>query len=58
VFQYQVQFALSGTAFRASDNYFDLYPGIPHRVEVKTARAIPLRQFEKQLGTMSLADSY
>ena len=32
VFQHSVEFDLAGTDYRASDNFFELYPNVPHRV--------------------------
>ena len=58
VFQYQVQFAIPGSKHRATDNYFDLYPDIPHRVEVKFTKSISAKELTKRIQTMSLADSY
>ena len=59
VFQHRVKFELDGTAYRASDNFFDLHPHWPHKVRVRlkrgTASAADLRA---KLRTMSLADSY
>ena len=58
VFQYQVQFTVPGSKHRASDNYFDLYPDIPHRVEITFAKPVSAKELVKRIQTMSLADSY
>ncbi len=57
-FHHQVMFNLPNLPFRASDNFFDLYPGAPHVVELKTDENFPVAQLKKRLEIMSYADSY
>ena len=58
VFQYQVEFTLPKIAHRASDNYVDLFPGIPHRIQITTTKPTTVNELMKRLSTMSLADTY
>jgi len=58
VFQHHVEFMLPGLEHRASDNYFDLFPGIPHHVQITTTKSTTVAELLKRLGTMSLADTY
>jgi beta-mannosidase len=53
-YQHGVYFSIPGITHRASDNFFDLFPGIPKRVSIRTERDIDVPQF----ATMSLVDSY
>jgi beta-mannosidase len=57
VFQHRVAFELEGISHRASDNFFDLYPGVAHRVKV---RIEPGQEGEvaQRLTLRSLVDSY
>ena len=57
VFQHSVEFDLAGTDYRASDNFFELYPNVPHRVMVRAAN-LPAAQLAERLTTRSLVDSY
>jgi beta-mannosidase len=57
VFQHCVEFDLAGTDHRASDNFFDLYPNVPHRVLVRTTD-LTEAQLVARLTTRSLVDSY
>jgi len=58
-FQYQNAFNLTGLKFRASDNYFDLYPGVSHRVEIKIAgKPIDIQKLSKKISVCSIVDSY
>jgi beta-mannosidase len=57
VFQHSVEFDLAGTDYRASDNFFDLYPDVPHRVLVRAAN-LNQAQLTERLTTRSLVDSY
>ena len=40
------------------DNYFDLMPGRTVEVEFRTAKSVPLDQFQKHLKIRSLADAF
>jgi len=57
VFQHYVEFDLAGADYRASDNFFDLYPNVPHRVRVLAAN-LTAAQLAERLTTRSLVDSY
>ncbi len=57
VFQHSVEFDLAGTAYRASDNFFDLYPNVPQHVLVR-ADDLTTAQLAERLTTRSLVDSY
>jgi len=57
VFQHYVEFDLAGADYRASDNFFDLYPNVPHRVRVLAAN-LTAAQLSERLTTRSLVDSY
>jgi beta-mannosidase len=57
VFQHRVEFDLDGVDYRASDNFFDLYPQVPHRVLVR-ADNLTGAQLSERLRTRSLVDSY
>jgi len=56
-FQHSVEFDLAGTDYRASDNFFDLYPNVPHRVQVRAGNMTEA-QLAERLTTRSLVDSY
>jgi beta-mannosidase len=58
VFQPQVQFHLTHTQYRADDNFFDLYPGVSHKVKVTLKEDADLATVQQRLTTMSLVDSY
>jgi hypothetical protein len=53
-----VEFTLPKIAHRASDNYVDLFPGIPHRIQITTTKPTTVNELMKRLSTMSLADTY
>jgi beta-mannosidase len=57
VFQHSVEFDLPGTDYRASDNFFELYPNVPHRVLVRAA-GLSEAQLAERLVTRSLVDTY
>ena len=57
VFQHCVEFDLAGTDYRASDNFFELYPNVPHRARVRAAN-LTAAQLAERLTTRSLVDSY
>lgn len=57
VFQHRVAFDIEGADYRASDNFFDLYPNVPHRVVVRVAPGSDGEIFNR-LSTRSLVDSY
>ncbi|MBC8162602.1 MAG: glycoside hydrolase family 2 protein [Roseiflexaceae bacterium] len=57
VFQHRVAFDLAGVDYRASDNFFDLYPGVAHRVVVLTAK-LSEAELSERLSIRSLVDSY
>jgi beta-mannosidase len=57
VFQHRVEFDVEGADYRASDNFFDLYPQVPHRVVVR-ADNLTEADLSERLRTRSLVDSY
>lgn len=57
-FQNQVQFELPGIRYRASDNYFDLYPNEANRVRLRVSEPLPLSKLLKRIKTTSLTDTY
>jgi beta-mannosidase len=57
-FQHQVALDLDGLSFRASDNYFDLYPSEPRAITVELEKPCDLATVRKRLSVMSLADTY
>jgi beta-mannosidase len=58
VFQHGFCFHLPRTRYRATDNYFDLFPGVPHTVRVSVEEPIDADDLRNRLTTMSLVDSY
>ena len=56
-FQHQVHSELAGVAHQLSDDYFDLFPGTPHRVVLECERALDPAAIRKRLRIMALADS-
>jgi beta-mannosidase len=58
VFHHNVQFHLPGIAYRAEDNFFDLYPNEPREVELRVAPNVTLRHVEKAIEATSLVFSY
>ncbi len=49
---------IKDTDFRASDNFFHLYPDRPRTVTVSTADAMPISEFRLRLTLHSLFDTY
>ena len=58
VFQHRFAFALPGIAHRASDNYFELYPGEPKIVTVEFTEPQAPDRLRRRLRHRSLADTY
>ena len=58
VFHHNVQFHLPGLAYRAEDNFFDLYPNESREVELRLDPKIKLKQIEKAIEITSLVHSY
>lgn len=56
-FHHRVAFDLEGIAYRASDNFFDLYLNIPYRVVVH-APDVDESAFRERFSVRSLVDSY
>ena len=54
VFQHAVAFHFSRTSYRATDNYFDLFPGEPRKIEVQLTTATTIRSLKESLEVMSL----
>jgi beta-mannosidase len=57
-YQHMVAVDVAGIGFRMSDNWFDLYPGIPHAVELSVEKDCTAQQLRKRMSVVSLADSY
>ncbi len=57
-FHHQVMFNLPNAPSRASDNFFDLFPNVPHFVELRTEENFSVAQLKKRLNVMSYADAY
>jgi len=53
---YQLAFDFPQTNYRADDNYFDLFPGVTHRVKITSPSSIT--ELRKKLTIASLVDSY
>lgn len=58
VFQHRVQVDLPGLPHRASDNFFDLYPGETHSVRIRTLAPATKQSIRRALTSRSLVDSY
>jgi beta-mannosidase len=58
VFHHNVQFHLPSLAYRAEDNFFDLYPAESREVELRVDPKITAKQIEKAIQTTSLVYSY
>lgn len=57
-FQHRFAFDFGAAGFRASDNFFDLFPGEPRTVTVEFERAQPVARWRRALTFRSLVDSY
>jgi beta-mannosidase len=57
-FQHQVECELPGATRAISDDYFDLFPGTPHRVVLETKRDLEPAKLRAGLVIRALADSY
>ncbi len=57
-FQHAAQFHFRGIAYRAEDNFFDLFPGEKRTVEVRVAKDLTSAALDKALEVRSLVDSY
>jgi beta-mannosidase len=57
-FQHRFMFDFPGVAFRASDNYFELFPGEEKTVAVEFERPQTAARLKRLLTHMSLAGSY
>jgi len=58
VYQHAAAFHFRGTAYRAGDNFFDLFPGSSRQVEVRTQKDLKVGELKKRLETTSLVFSY
>jgi beta-mannosidase len=58
VFQHRFAFDFTGHTFTCSDNFFDLYPSQPRRIEVDFADRVTAAGLSRALAHVSLADSY
>jgi beta-mannosidase len=57
-FQHRFAFAFGRERYRATDNFFDLYPGEPRSVTVEFERAPAAARARRALTHRSLVDSY
>lgn len=57
-FQHMVVVEVVGMKFRMSDNGFDLYPGIPRRIELALEKDCPQAFIRKKIRIMTMARSY
>lgn len=57
-FHHQVMFNLPNVAFRAADNFFDLFPGVPHEFELMVPENFSVAELKKRFDVMSYVDSY
>jgi beta-mannosidase len=57
VFQHRFALDFSGLPFTCSDNFFDLYPGEPRRIQVEFKRPVAAAAVRRRLSHRSLADS-
>src|SRR5690606_32563192 len=58
VVQHRFAFDVAGVDHRASDNYFELYPGEAKTVTVTLARKVAVERFRQALSWRSLVDTY
>ena len=58
VFQHRFAFDLRGVEHRASDNFFDLYPGERKVVTVEFSRKQTAARLQRRLTYRSLVDTY
>ena len=58
VFQHRFAFELPGLAHKASDNFFELFPGEPRRVRLTFDRQVVAAQLRRALRHHSLVDTY
>ena len=56
-FQHMVAVDVTGMNFRASDNWFDLYPNVPHEAELTLDTDCTITQLRRRMSVMSLAHS-
>ena len=57
-FQHRVQFEIPGIPHQAADNYFELYPGEPRTIRVRTRTETAIKRIRQALTTLSLAQTY
>lgn len=55
---HKTRFHFTGLAYRASDNYIDLYPGEKREIKVQFKKDISLELAKKRLQVISLVDTY
>ena len=58
VLQHRFAFDIGGAVYRASDNFFELYPNEPKSVIVTTARKTTAAKLKAALTWRSLVDTY
>ena len=57
-YHHGVWFGLPDRTFAATDNGFDLLPGVPHRVEVSGISVDKAEELERLIVVKSLVDTY
>jgi beta-mannosidase len=57
-FHHQVEVNLEGVAHRAVDNFFDLEPGVPYRIQIRTKEVTSLSIVQAALRVRSLVHTY
>ena len=58
VLQHRFAFEIAGPAYRATDNYFELYPNEPKTVTVTLPRKTTAARLKAALSWRSLVDTY
>ena len=58
VFQHAVEFHFKKLAYRAEDNFFDLFPGSKRKIVIRTPKDMAVTDLKKRFEIASLVDSY
>jgi beta-mannosidase len=58
VFQHMVAFHFKKLAYRADDNFIDLFPGSKRKIEIRTPKDMSAADLKQRLEVSSLVDSY
>jgi beta-mannosidase len=57
-FHHQLSFEIDGVGCRSSDNFFDLFPHMPHPVVIRPSTRLSRSEFIRRFRIRSLADTY